>query len=50
MIKKTKEICRPCAEQLKAQGKVRMLSSKRDKSTCSVCKRRRFVYECEVLK
>lgn len=45
-----KDICRPCAEALKADGKVKIGTSKKYKSTCSVCKRRRFVYECEVLK
>lgn len=50
MTKRSKRICRPCAEKLKEEGKVKIGSSIRDKSTCEACKRRRFVYECEVLK
>lgn len=48
-MKKNKDICRPCAENLKVQGKIKIGSSKRDKSTCEICKRRRFVYDCEVI-
>ena len=43
-----KEICRPCAEALRAEGKAKIGSSKKDKSTCQICNRRRYVYECEV--
>ena len=39
-------MCRPCAERLKAEGKVIIGTSIRDKQTCSVCNRRRFVYLC----
>lgn len=48
-MSKTKLICRPCAEELKAAGKVRIGHSQRDKSTCEVCNCRRYVYECEVI-
>ena len=47
-LKKTKEICLPCAKQLEAEGKVKIGTSKKDKSTCEHCKRRRYVYICEV--
>lgn len=47
-MKRNIELCRPCAEKLKAEGKVKILMSKRDKSTCEECNHRRFVYECEV--
>lgn len=50
MSPQTKEICRPCAEQLKAAGKIKILMPKRDKSTCEICQRRKYVYECEVIK
>lgn len=39
-------LCRPCAEQLKTQKKVTIGASLRDKNTCEVCGKRRFVYNC----
>lgn len=41
-------VCRPCAEDLKAKGRLIIGSSVKDKQTCSVCDRRRFVYNCEL--
>lgn len=49
-MSKTKLICRPCAEALKAAGQVKIGYSQKDKSTCEVCNRRRYVYVCEVIK
>lgn len=43
-----KFICRPCAESLKAEGKVNIGLSVKDKQTCEVCNRRRYVYSCEM--
>lgn len=44
-----KIMCRPCFEALKARGKnITLGSSRREKDTCSECKRRRFVYNVEV--
>ena len=44
-----KVMCRPCFEELKAKGKkVTLGSSRREKDTCSACKRRRYVYNVEV--
>lgn len=40
------KLCRPCAEELKAEGKVTIGSSMRDKQTCECCGKRRFVYNC----
>lgn len=40
-------MCRPCAEQLKLQGLVRIGTSISNKQTCSNCGRRRFVYRVE---
>lgn len=45
----TRLMCRPCAEELKAQGKVKIGLSKKDKSTCEICNHRRFVYQCEAV-
>lgn len=42
-----KFMCRPCAEKLKAEGKVIIHKSKRGKETCNECQRRRYVYEIE---
>ncbi len=40
-------MCRPCAEKLKTEGKDIIIgASVREKQTCSVCNRRRFVYLC----
>ena len=39
-------LCRPCAEELKADDKVNIGSSMRDKETCEYCGKRRFVYKC----
>lgn len=41
-------MCRPCAEQLKAEGKATIHTSVKDKGTCECCKRRRFGYNCTV--
>lgn len=40
-------ICRPCAESLKAEGKVVIGSSQIEKSTCEYCGKRRYVYKCK---
>lgn len=40
-------LCRPCAEELKTSGKIKIGASVRDKSTCEQCGKRRFVYKCE---
>lgn len=42
-------LCRPCAEQLKAENKIKMKSSVSNKNTCACCGKRRFVYLCEKL-
>ncbi len=42
-------LCRPCAEQLKAEGKVKIVTSIKDKQTCKCCQKRRFVYFCREL-
>ena len=39
-------LCRPCAEQLKAEGKVKIGGSLCDKNTCECCGKRRYVYLC----
>ncbi len=39
-------LCRPCAEQLKAEGKVKIVNSVKDKQTCECCQKRRFTYLC----
>lgn len=39
-------MCRPCAENLKKQGVVKIGCSVIEKQTCEVCQRRRFVYRC----
>lgn len=39
-------LCRPCAEELKAENKVEIGASMRDKNTCEYCGKRRFVYHC----
>ena len=39
-------LCRPCAEELKAENKIEIGGSNRDKDTCEHCGRRRFVYRC----
>lgn len=39
-------LCRPCAEELKAEGKIEIGNSMRDKNTCEYCNKRRFVYQC----
>ena len=39
-------LCRPCAEQLKAEKKIKVGTSLRDKNTCQHCGKRRFVYTC----
>lgn len=44
--KKEVLVCRPCAEKLKAEGKLKMGSSVKEKETCEICNRRRFVYKC----
>lgn len=43
-----KLICRPCAESLKASGKVKIGLSQKDKATCEICNRRKYVYLCEM--
>lgn len=47
MFKQSVFMCRPCAEQLKEQGVVKIGTSVSDKQTCSNCGRRRFVYRVE---
>lgn len=47
MFKQSVFMCRPCAEQLKEQGMVKMGTSVSGKQTCSNCGRRRFVYRVE---
>lgn len=37
-------ICRPCAEEIK--DKINLGISRRNKETCEICNRRRYVYEC----
>ena len=44
--KKEHLICRPCAEKLKAEEKLKIGSSVKEKETCEICNRRRFVYRC----
>lgn len=44
--KRERLICRPCAEQLRAEGKLKIGSSVKEKETCEICNRRRFVYRC----
>lgn len=44
--KKEHHICRPCAEKLKAEGKLKIGESVKGKETCEICNRRRFVYKC----
>lgn len=46
--KKEHLVCRPCAEKLKADGKIKIGSSvkEKEKETCEICNRRRFVYRC----
>lgn len=39
-------LCRPCAEQLKSEGKVKIVTSVKDKQTCECCGKRRFAYLC----
>lgn len=39
-------LCRPCAEQLKAEGKVKIVTSVKDNQTCECCQKRRFAYLC----
>lgn len=39
-------LCRPCAEQLKAEGKVKIATSVKEKQTCECCQKRRFAYLC----
>ena len=39
-------LCRPCAEQLKSEGKVKIVTSVKDKQTCECCQKRRFAYLC----
>ncbi len=39
-------LCRPCAENLKAEGKITIGYSMRNKQTCDCCGKRRFVYVC----
>lgn len=43
-----KFMCRPCMEQLKAQGKVIKGSHIKDKHTCEICKRRKYGCVCEM--
>lgn len=43
------KMCRPCAEKLKAEGKVKIGSSCKDKNECANCHRRKFVYDCELI-
>lgn len=33
-------------EQMKAEGKVKIATSVKDKQTCECCQKRRFVYLC----
>lgn len=40
-------MCRPCAEKLKAEGKLIIRSSVKGKDICPECNRSRFRYECE---
>ena len=40
-------MCRPCAEKLKAENKVIIKTSVKDKGICDECKRSRFLYKCE---
>lgn len=44
--KKEHLICRPCAELLKEKGKLHIGISMKEKATCEICNRRRFVYKC----
>ena len=39
-------LCRPCAETLKGENKIKIGPSLRDKNTCEHCGKRRFVYVC----
>lgn len=42
-IQKTRALCRPCAEGLKADGqRLAALTVKTEKNTCEACGRRRF--------
>lgn len=40
-------MCRPCAEKLKATGKVIMHGSVKDKSICNECNHSKYLYRCE---
>lgn len=40
-------MCRPCAEKLKAAGKVIMHGSVKDKGICDECNRSKYLYRCE---
>lgn len=37
-------MCRPCAERLKAAGKVIMRGSVKDKGICDECNRSKYLY------
>ena len=43
------KMCRPCAEKLKAEGKLTIYNSCKEKSECENCHRRRYVYDCEYI-
>lgn len=43
------KMCRPCAERLKAEGKVKIGTSCKDKNECANCHRRKSVYGCELI-
>ncbi len=42
--------CRPCAEDLKAEGRLEIGLSVKGKQTCKICGRRRFVYNCKTVR
>lgn len=42
--------CRPCAEELKAEGRLEIGLSVKEKQTCKICGRRRFVYRCKTIR
>jgi len=48
-MEKTVLLCRPCAEKLKTENKVKIKNSVADKNTCACCGKRKFVYLCENL-
>ena len=50
MVNRSFYACRPCAEELKAEGRLEIGLSVKEKQTCKICGRRRFVYNCKAVR